>query len=150
LGWVSMSKEEEERWEKKTKAMLKPLEESLGSLSSDLKSVNEKLSRPSPEKGEPDMPIYKCKNGKCSFATDDLDAYLDHMIDHKIHEKPTEEETSSEPRPRRHQTAEEYVNCPECRERFVKAFGEIGYSVTKKEQEPEKKEKPKRKESALP
>jgi len=128
--------EKEESWEKKMKAMLdarlKPLEESLGSVSSELTSLRERQpSLPSSDGEKTDVPLYKCKNGKCGFATDDLDAYLDHKHGH-YHE----EETPPAPR-KRHETVDEFLSCPECRPRFDKRYVEEGWTPPKKE--PEKK-----------
>jgi len=130
---------ETEDWKKEMRELLKPVQKSLGEMSSDLKSLKEgQQSLPLSEGEKADMPLYRCKDGKCAFATDDLDAYIDHKIEHKkAEEKPTEEE---KPEPKRHQTVDEFLNCPECRPRFDKRYLKDGWTPPKKEGEKEKKE----------
>jgi len=127
----------EREWRKELAELAQALEGRFQNLEKSLKEIGERSSSPSPASSQEgsEMPLYKCKNGKCTFATDDLDAYIEHKIDHKTSEKPTEE--ASPARPARHETVEDYLNCPECFPRFEKAFLARGY--LKKEPEPKKK-----------
>jgi len=127
-------------------ATMKDLEEMGESWARKLKEVEEKIgtgssalteAKPKESGGNANMPLYRCKDGKCAFTTDDLDAYIDHKIDHKTREKPAEEE---KPEPKRHETVDEFLNCPECRPRFDKRYLKDGWKPPEKEAEKEKKE----------
>jgi len=79
------------------------------------------------------MPVYKCKGKDCSFATDDIADFVVHTVKENM---PKAETTVEEPVKKRHETAEDYLSCPECFPKFEKAFLARGYE---KKKEPEKK-----------
>jgi len=68
---------------------------------------------PSKETGSSPQ-LFTCKSGKCNFATQDIDAFVEHKIEEhapKVTPLPTETR-------RGHATIREEVECPECRERI--------------------------------
>lgn len=75
------------------------------------------------------MPAYRCKGKNCNFVTDDLGDFIRHVI----------REETSPPKPRRHKTARDYVECPECYPKLEKELLKRGWS--KPEEKKEEKEK---------
>jgi len=88
--------------------------------------------------GGADTPIYKCKGRGCTFATDDLDAYIDHKVkENQPKPAPAEEPLEAEAAKVRHKNVDDFLDCPECRPRFDKRYVKDGWTPPKKE--PEKK-----------
>jgi len=68
------------------------------------------------------MPLYKCTSKDCTskgYSTEDIEAFIDHKIEERTRPKPAEE---AAPPKKRHESVEEYLNCPECYPKFEKAI----------------------------
>lgn len=83
------------------------------------------------------MPLYKCKGKDCGFTTDDLGVLLEHHDEHLLSKvqsvlHPTDE---TRPEPKRHKTAREFVDCPDCRTSLIREFEAAGWKVAKPEPE---------------
>ncbi len=111
--------------------------EGMGNVRKEIESVRSEMQEPKTAS------IYHCTEEGCTFATDDVGAWVQHMIDERV--KKLEEETLKrleEEKPKfAHTTVEEIVECPECFPAVEKAFLERGW----KKPEP----KPKRKSGFL-
>lgn len=122
-----------EPWKKDLAELAETVEERFQSLR---KEIGEKSS--SRHEGESELPLYRCKGKDCAFSTDSIEDYVEHRLNEVLESKKTPDTETPVSRPVKHETAEDYLNCPECFPKFEKAFLKRGY--TKKE---EKKEKPK-------
>jgi len=135
----------ERDWKKELKEFGEAWEQRFQGLEKSLREIGEQSSNPNPASSQEadDMPLYKCKDGNCAFATDDLDAYIDHKIAHKTKEKPTEEAATPAPRMKHGNTPPEIMDCPDCWAKFEREFERRGKRLVDKE--PEKPaEKPKK------
>jgi len=123
-----------------TNQRFKKLEDSIEQLSSRSKS---QTGRENGERSET-MPIYKCKGKDCGFATDDIAEFVLHTVKENLPKPSEEREEETPPAPRkRHQTAKDWLSCPECSPAFEKAIVELGIpeKLGYAKKEPEKQEK---------
>jgi len=136
-------------WEGK----FKELETRVGEATSTLQNVEKSLSSVGSSlglkrgKGEDETP-YRCKGESCKglhFET--VEDYVEHAQGHllenikKIVQPPeAPKPVEPEPAPRRHKTADEFVDCPECRKSLEESFKKHGFTVI-----PTPKEEPRRK-----
>jgi len=141
--------------EKEKPATLKDLEEMGQAWEEKFQSLREETgersslsnTEKSDKNGGESVAKYRCKNGNCGFYADDANEMILHVLEeHMSKPAPAKEgeETPPAPKMRHGMTADELVNCPECRGRLEKAFEKVGYSVKKVEPEPKKEEKPKK------
>jgi len=72
------------------------------------------------------VPIYKCKGKDCGFATDDIGDFIEHKIKESLPR--AESESPAEPEPKKHMTAKDYLDCPECFPKFEAEFLRRGYA----------------------
>lgn len=119
-----------EAWAKK----FQTVEEKIGELSSTRSQQSQPQEGAEGGDEVPEKPLYKCKDGKCGQVFDDLDTFVDHKIDHRLKEG----EKPAEPEKKRHESVEEFLDCPDCRPKFEKAMKERGW--TKAEEAEEEKE----------
>jgi len=139
----------EREWKKELKEFGEATEKRFQGLEESLKRIGEQSSNPNPASNQEgsEMPLYKCKNGNCAFSTEDLDAFIDHKIAHsKTESKPAEEAAPPAPK-KRHETVDDFLNCPECRPRFDQRYLKEGWTPPKKE--PEKEEETQKKKRGL-
>lgn len=80
------------------------------------------------------LEFHRCSEEGCTFVTDDLGEFVEHAVDERLRKlsstAPTEETK------RRHTTAEEFLECPDCFPQIEKAFLERGWK--KPEPKPER------------
>jgi len=67
--------------------------------------------------------IFKCRGKDCGFATDELDVFIDHIVEEKLKAREAAPAPEAET-PKRHRTAKEWLDCPECYPKFEKVFFE--------------------------
>lgn len=99
------------------------------------KKIGEKFSNPNG--GESEVPLYRCKGKDCSFSTDSIEDYVEHRVKEVLGETKSKPAATDEakPVPVRHETAKDYLDCPECFPKFEKEFLAKGY------RKPEEKKK---------
>lgn len=90
------------------------------------------------------MPIFKCKGPGCHFSTEELDAYVDHVVGHRLEKAQTTELEPARAEPKRHRSAKEFVDCPECRGALLREFEAAGWKVQRPEEKPPAEETKKR------
>jgi len=90
------------------------------------------------QEGGSETPIYKCKGANCGFATDDLSDFVTHVVRENL-PKPAAEERHEDdtPPPKKHETVDDYLNCPECFPKFEAAFVKRGYKKPETEKKAE-------------
>ena len=116
--------------------------------------LDQKNAKPSELEGADELPIYKCRGKDCTFSTDNIPDLVDHVTDEKVsavlkrlseeNKKPALEQDTETAKPPLHETTKEFLDCPNCRPKFEKAFKELGW------QPPTPKEKPKKGAVDLP
>jgi len=74
------------------------------------------------------VPIYKCKGKDCGYATDDIGDFIDHKIRDSLPKAAEPAEVPAEPVPKKHMTAKDYLDCPECFPKFEAEFLKRGYA----------------------
>jgi len=98
---------------------------SLGDMKKEIEAMRSDLEKP--------MAIHRCTEEGCTFQTDDIGAFVQHIV-----KEETDKLGAELPKPV-HVTAEEFLACPECFPEFEKAFLEKGW----------KKPEPKRESGGL-
>ena len=120
-------------------------EKEIGEIYSRLDKTN---AKPSQLEGADELPIYKCRGKDCTFSTDNIPDLVDHVTDEKVsavlkrlseeNKKPALEEETEKAKPL-HETTKEFLDCPNCRPKFEKAFKELGWQPPTAEAEKSKK-----------
>jgi len=141
----------QKEWERPFKELKDSVEKSLdgfqnvtGEISSHLSELDRRLSQSSgSQRGEGEVPLYKCKGPNCGFTTDDIGTLLEHRDEHLLKKvegllhSAEPEPVEPKPQPRKHKTAKEFLDCPDCSPAFLREIESRGYA--KQEPKPEKK-----------
>lgn len=95
------------------------------------------------QRGEGDLPTYKCKGKDCRSSFEDVGDLVAHYVEEHLPENLLVKapEPEAKPEPKRHKTAKEFVDCPECRASLLREFEAAGWKVAKPEPSQPKKEK---------
>jgi len=87
------------------------------------------------------MSIYKCRGKDCKFATDDLDAYIDHKVEEGLRGGEASTLLTEREAPKvGHRKVEDYLGCPECRPKFDEAYKKLGWTPPAQKTEGKKEE----------